>query len=224
MVARAGGPSRRLTRPGGGDRGHRRGPVAASSRDALGLQHLGECTFRRRKSVPSPGSAPTSSAAVIRKPRRPWQWLGQNQDLAQLIVIQRKRDHRSAKLRAPFLIGYSGRTEVKAAEVLGLYKIQNASRDFFALPSRETSLRCQYVPPSIAWLTQQLRQLGGVRRHAPRLVARQPIWSPSRATYQYVRNRGRSGSARLAFEMTLMTQSGPRRGFTTVRLTVAPRR
>jgi hypothetical protein len=42
------------------------------------------------------------------RPQRPWQWLGQNQDLAQLIVIQRKRDHRSAKLRAPFLIGVLG--------------------------------------------------------------------------------------------------------------------
>ncbi len=58
-----------------------------------------------------------------------------------------------------FSLGYSGRTEVKAAEVLGLYKIQNASRD----------------SPSIAWLTQQLRQLGEVRRQPPRLVARQPI-------------------------------------------------
>jgi hypothetical protein len=38
---------------------------------------------------------------------------------------------------------------------------------------------------------QQLRQLGEVHRHASRLVARQPIWSPSDATQQYVRNRGR---------------------------------
>ena len=52
--------------------------------------------------------------------------------------------------------------------------------------------------------TQQLRQLGEVHRHPPHLVARQPIWSPSDATQQYVRNRGRSG-ARLAPETTLMT-------------------
>jgi hypothetical protein len=36
-------------------------------------------------------------------------------------------------------------------------------------------------------LAQQLRQLGEVHRHAPRLVARQPIWSPSDATQRYVR-------------------------------------
>jgi hypothetical protein len=48
--------------------------------------------------------------------------------------------------------------------------------------------------------TQQLRQLGEVRRHAPRLIARQPIWSPSGATQRYVWNRGTSGSARLALE------------------------
>jgi hypothetical protein len=54
---------------------------------------------------------------------------------------------------------------------------------------------------------QQLRQLGKVDRHAPRLVARQPIWSPSGATQRYVRNRGRSGSARLALETTLMTEA-----------------
>ena len=58
----------------------------------------------------------------------------------------------------------------------------------------------------------QLRQLGEVRRQPPRLVARQPIWSPSGATQRYVRNRGRSGSARLALETTLMTRSRPRRG------------
>jgi hypothetical protein len=50
---------------------------------------------------------------------------------------------------------------------------------------RSTIAHCfQPVPP------QQLRQLGEVRRHAPRLVARQPIWSPSDATQRYVRNRG----------------------------------
>ena len=43
--------------------------------------------------------------------------------------------------------------------------------------------------------TQQLRQLGEVHPHAPRLVARQPIWSPSGATQRYVRNRG-EGEAR----------------------------
>jgi hypothetical protein len=32
-------------------------------------------------------------------------------------------------------------------------------------------------------LTQQLQQLGEVRRHPPRLIARQPIWSPSGATH-----------------------------------------
>src|ERR1700722_17592123 len=32
---------------------------------------------------------------------------------------------------------------------------------------------------------EQLRQLGEVHRHAPRLVARQPIWSPSGATQRY---------------------------------------
>ena len=57
--------------------------------------------------------------------------------------------------------------------------------------------------------TQQLRQLGEVHRHPPRLVARQPIWSPSDATQQYVRNRGRSGSARPALETTLMTPNRP---------------
>jgi hypothetical protein len=38
------------------------------------------------------------------------------------------------------------------------------------------------LPPSTVnqkSLTQQLRQLGEVHRHPPRLVARQPIWSPS---------------------------------------------
>ena len=34
-----------------------------------------------------------------------------------------------------------------------------------------------------------LRQLGEVHRHPPRLVVRQPIWSPSGATQRYVRNR-----------------------------------
>ena len=85
------------------------------------------------------------------RPQRPWPWLRQNQDLAQLIVIQRKRDHRSAKLRAPFLIGYSGRTEVKAAEVLGLYKIQNASRDFFALPICAAFHCTAYAAAPAAW-------------------------------------------------------------------------
>ena len=33
-------------------------------------------------------------------------------------------------------------------------------------------------PPSIKSLTQQLRQFGEVPRHPPRLVSRQPIWSP----------------------------------------------
>jgi hypothetical protein len=46
----------------------------------------------------------------------------------------------------------------------------------------------------------------------PRLVVRQPIWSPNGATQQYVRNRGRSGSARPALETTLMTLNRPRRG------------
>jgi hypothetical protein len=40
--------------------------------------------------------------------------------------------------------------------------------------------------------TQQPQQLGEVHRHLPRLVARQPIWSPSGATQRYVRNRGRN--------------------------------
>jgi hypothetical protein len=35
-----------------------------------------------------------------------------------------------------------------------------------------------------------LRHLGEVHRHAPRLVVRQPICSPSGATQRYVRNRG----------------------------------
>jgi hypothetical protein len=59
--------------------------------------------------------------------------------------------------------------------------------------------------------------IGGDRRNSPgslakfaamrpRLVARQPIWSPNGATQQYVRNRGRSGSARPALETTLMTR------------------
>ena len=60
---------------------------------------------------------------------------------------------------------------------------------------------------------QQLRQLGEVRRQPPRLVVRQPIWSPSDATQRYVRNRGRSGSARLALETTLMTDAVEKVGF-----------
>ena len=46
-------------------------------------------------------------------------------------------------------------------------------------------------------------------RHPPRLVARQPIWSPSGATQRYVRNWSRGGSARLALETTLMTPNRP---------------
>jgi hypothetical protein len=73
-------------------------------------------------------------------------------------------------------------------------------------------LRCDALVPSMLRppvppanrqsksLTQQRRQLGEVHRHAPRLVARQSIWSPSDGTQQYVGNRGRSGSARLALE------------------------
>jgi hypothetical protein len=53
-------------------------------------------------------------------------------------------------------------------------------------------------------------------RHRPRLVARQPIWSPSGAMQRYVRNQGRSGSARPAPEMTLMTAQATSRGFTWV--------
>ena len=41
-----------------------------------------------------------------------------------------------------------------------------------------------------------------------RVIAHQPIWSPGDATQRYVRNRGRSGSAGLALETTLMTLSG----------------
>jgi hypothetical protein len=48
--------------------------------------------------------------------------------------------------------------------------------------------------------TQQLRQPGEVHRHPPRLVARQPIWSPSGATQRHLRNGGISGSARVALE------------------------
>ena len=44
--------------------------------------------------------------------------------------------------------------------------------------------------------SQQLRQLGEVHHHLPRLVVRQPIGRRSDATQQYVRNRGISGSAR----------------------------
>ena len=51
-------------------------------------------------------------------------------------------------------------------------------------------------------LTRQPQQVGKVHRQPPRLIARQPIWSPSGATQRYVRNRGRSGSARLALETT----------------------
>ena len=39
------------------------------------------------------------------------------------------------------------------------------------------------------WCTTGLVE---VHRHPPRLVARQPIWSPSGATQRYVRNRGRT--------------------------------
>jgi hypothetical protein len=42
-------------------------------------------------------------------------------------------------------------------------------------------------------------------RHPPRLVVHQPIWSPSGATRRYVRNRARSGSARVTHETTSMT-------------------
>jgi hypothetical protein len=52
--------------------------------------------------------------------------------------------------------------------------------------------------------TQQLRQRGEVHRHGPRLVARQPIWSPSAVRRSDMSGSGRSGSARLALETTLM--------------------
>jgi hypothetical protein len=65
---------------------------------------------------------------------------------------------------------------------------------------------CNLVTPRLSAAARAtIRQLDEVHRYAPRLVARQPIWSPSDATQQYVRNRGRSGSARLALETTLMT-------------------
>jgi hypothetical protein len=155
-----------------------------------------------RSTAPSPGSDPLEFGRGHSQQLRPQQrrqWLGQNTNLAQLIVIPGKRDHRSAKLRAPFLIWVT-RDVLRSKPSRYLASTRYKTR-------RETSLRCQFVPPSIAWLTQQLRQLGEVHHHAPRLVARQPIWSPSGATHQYVRNRGISGSARLALETTLMTLS-----------------
>jgi hypothetical protein len=52
-------------------------------------------------------------------------------------------------------------------------------------------------------------QSGRQYRHPPCRGPRQPIWSPSDATQQYVRNWGRSGRARLALETTLMTPNRP---------------
>ena len=70
------------------------------------------------------------------------------------------------------------------------------------LPSTETSsplsglVKCTVATLSrLAYRgrsTQQLRQPGEVHRHPPRLVARQPISSPSGATQRYVRNRGKA--------------------------------
>jgi hypothetical protein len=58
--------------------------------------------------------------------------------------------------------------------------------------------------------TQQLRQLGEVHRQPPRLVARQPIWSPSDATQRYVRNWARSGSGlRLKYVDDLIRTCAP---------------
>ena len=53
----------------------------------------------------------------------------------------------------------------------------------------------------------QLRQLGEVGRQ--RRACGSTDWSPSGATQRYVRNRGRSGSAGVALEMTLMTPNRP---------------
>ena len=50
---------------------------------------------------------------------------------------------------------------------------------------RSTIAHCFQPVPA-----ERLLQLGEVRRHPPRLVARQPISSPSGATQRYVRNRG----------------------------------
>ena len=172
-----------------------------SSHQPFGLQHLDEDATRRAREAAiarfRAGELGRGHTRQLR-PQRPWQWLGQNQDLAQLIVIQRKRDHRSAKLRAPFSLGYWERTDVKAAEVLGLYKIQNASRDFFAN-------LCRLPLRGLRSSSSRLAKFAA----ASRLVARQPIWSPSGATQRYVRNRGRGGSARLALETTLMTPNRP---------------
>jgi hypothetical protein len=55
---------------------------------------------------------------------------------------------------------------------------------------------CDLVTPRLSAATvAALRQLGEVHRHLPRLVARQPIWSPSGATQRYVRI-GREAEAR----------------------------
>ena len=69
---------------------------------------------------------------------------------------------------------------------------------------------CNHLTPrSSAATSAAAPALGEVHRQPPRLLARQPIWSPSDATQQYVRNRRRSGSARLALETTLMTPNRP---------------
>ncbi len=82
-----------------------------SSHQPFGLQHLDEDATRRAREAAiarfRAGELGRGHTQQLR-PQRPWQWLGQNQDLAQPFVIQRKRDHRSAKLRAPFLIGVLG--------------------------------------------------------------------------------------------------------------------
>jgi hypothetical protein len=68
---------------------------------------------------------------------------------------------------------------------------------------------CNLVTPRLSGRpTQQLRQLDEVHRQplAPRRASAD--WSPSGATQRHVQNRGRSGSARLALETTLMTHHG----------------
>jgi hypothetical protein len=108
--------------------------------------------------------------------------------------------------------GASPRARLSAPDVgSGLTKrrrairLRSACRPHGADEAKRPQISGVYHWAGAARLRRQLRQLGEVHRHPPRLVTRQPIWSPSDATQQYVRIRGRSGSARLALETTLMT-------------------
>jgi hypothetical protein len=145
---------------------------------------LTSAPFAARARLPSPDSAPASSAAVI---------LSSSDRAA--VAVARPEPRSGAADCHPEKTSPSLSKTQRAVSHWGTRDVLRSKPPRYLASTRsktrrETSLRCQFVPPSVAWLTQQLRQLGEVHRQPPRLVARQPIWSPSDATQRYVRNRG----------------------------------